>query len=356
MPAEYEPHEGTLMIWPERPGSWNYGAAAAREAFARIILELAKSETVYVMVSEASRASAEKALADAENVCLIDCETDDAWARDTGATFVVKGDQRRGIDWQFNAWGGDYNGLYASWDKDQEVAAAICQALGDDIFDQRDFVLEGGSIHTDGEGTLLVTEECLLSPGRNPHLTKEDIEARLAKTLGISKVIWLPKGIYNDETDGHVDNFCCFTAPGRVLLAWTDDETDPQYERSLEALHILENETDARGRSFYINKLPIPSPILITEEDLQGYEFEEGEDLREVGERLAASYINFYVANASVLVPQFGDPMDQTALDILAECFPDREIVGIPARVILTGGGNIHCITQQIPRKGERHA
>lgn len=366
MPAEYSEQKGCLMIWPERPGSWNYGAANARVAFAKIANEIAESEEVYMLVSEKeyqgaceilgiagkfSRQGAYEMTGNNDRIHLIVADTDDAWARDTGATFVINGDERRAIDWQFNAWGGEYDGLYAHWDKDQEVAGIIAKAIGDKIYDARHFVLEGGSIHVDGEGTLLTTEECLLSPGRNPHMSKEEIEQELKDYLGVKKIIWLPEGIYNDETNGHVDNFCCFTAPGEVLLAWTDDENDPQYERSAKALEILKHETDAQGRKMKITKLPIPAkPICITEEDLQGYEFEEGEDFREVGERLAASYVNFYIANDSVLVPQFGDTNDSVALEIIGKCFPTRRVVGIEARDILTGGGNIHCITQQIPR------
>ena len=350
MPAEYEKHFATLMIWPERPGSWNHGALKAREAFSKIALTIAEHEQLFMMVSDEAYESANKMIGFHNNVQLVRMKTDDAWARDTGATFVVSADERRAIDWQFNAWGGQYDGLYASWDNDQLVAARIARELGDEIYSARHFVLEGGSIHVDGEGTLITTKECLLSRGRNPNMSITQIEDELKKYLSVKKIIWLPEGIFNDETNGHVDNFCCFTAPGEVLLAWTDDVDDPQYERSVRALEILKRETDAKGRKLTVKKLPIPSkPIRITEKDLEGYEFEEGEDIREVGERLAASYINFYVANGCVLVPQFGDESDRTALDIIGSCFKDRQIVGIYARDILTGGGNIHCITQQIP-------
>ena len=164
--------------------------------------------------------------------------------------------------------------------------------------------------------------------------------------------MWLPRGIYNDETNEHVDNVCCFCAPGEVILAWTDDENDPQYPLSRACEAALQQATDAKGRPFVIHRLPIPStPITVKENDLTGYVFEEGEDVREVGERLAASYVNFYIANGVVLVPQFGDPNDKAAREILAKCFPTREVVPIPARDILLGGGNIHCITQQVPRR-----
>lgn len=362
MPGEFAPHQGTLMIWPERPGSWSHGAKAARAAWDQIIWALSKQEQVYVLAGAAVIEDARAHLLDGleahegqgvkENIHIIEWETDDAWARDTGATFVLSkdGTKRRGIDWQFNAWGGDYDGLYAHWEKDQTVALKICEVVEDDVYDACHFVLEGGSVHSDGEGTLLVTEECLLSPGRNSKMSRGEIEETLKNYLGVEKIIWIPEGIFNDETNGHVDNMCCFCAPGELLLAWTDDPTDPQYERSMAALKLLEAETDARGRHFVVHKLPIPKvPQIIQEADLTGFEFEEGEDTRELGERLAASYVNFYIGNGCVLVPQFGDEHDKVALDIIGECFPGREILPVYARAILTGGGNIHCITQQIP-------
>jgi agmatine deiminase len=222
-----------------------------------------------------------------------------------------------------------------------------------DYYDATPFVLEGGSIHSDGEGTVMVTETCLLSPGRNPDMSKEEIENTLKKYLGAKKVLWLPKGIYNDETNEHVDNVCAFIAPGEVVLAWTDNEDDPQYAMSSADLLYLENVTDAKGRKLKVHKLPIPEhPVLIEQKDLDNYVFEEGEDEREVGERLAASYVNFYFINGAALVPQFGgenEDSDRRALEILRGLCPDRVIIGIDARSILLGGGNIHCITQQIP-------
>lgn len=185
-------------------------------------------------------------------------------------------------------------------------------------------------------------------------MTKNEIEDILLKTLGGRKVLWLPCGIYNDETNEHVDNICAFTRPGRVVLAWTDDKNDPQYEMSRRCEEYLLQQKDAMGRSIEIVKLPVPStPVLVKESDLQGYVFEEGEDVREAGERLAASYVNFYISNKSVIVPQFGDVNDETAVNILQKEFPGRTVCPVKADVILLGGGNIHCITQQIPKGGK---
>lgn len=363
MPGEYEPHEGCLMIWPERPGSWIYGAKAAKKAFTKVALSIAKSEKLYLIASKKCYSEATKyiqseiALAKQKGITLqkitiLEIETNDAWARDIGPTFVKNEfDNIRAIDWQFNAWGGVYDGLYADWNADNMVASSFSDILGITCYDASHFVLEGGSIHVDGDGTAMVTEACLLSPGRNPHLSKNEIETTLKKYLGVSKIIWLPHGIYQDETNEHVDNICAFVKPGEVLLAWCNDKNDPQYEYSKSCLDILEKTSDAHGRPLTIHKLPIPkNPILLTQEECDGFIFEEGEDIRVSGERLAASYINFYISNKSIIVPQFDDEHDALAIEILAKIFSDREIIPIYARDIVVGGGNIHCITQQIPK------
>lgn len=352
MPGEFEPHEGCIMIWPVRPGSWPHGGAAAKRAFFEVAKAIAESEKVFFLTDADHIEEAKKYTAPIKNIKVMEIESDDAWARDVGPTYVVdmRGN-RIGIDWKFNAWGGEFDGLYPHWDKDDKVASRFCQNRCEEIFDAHPFVLEGGSIHSDGQGTILTTEACLLSKGRNPNLSKEQIEDRLKTTLGAKKVIWLPCGIYNDETNEHVDNICAFTEPGRVVLAWTDDENDPQYAMSHACEAVLLSETDAMGRKIEVVHLPIPAnSILIEAADLQGYEFEDGEDVREVGERLAASYVNFYISNKGVVVPQFGDVNDGVAVKILEKCFPERKIHPIAARDILLGGGNIHCITQQIPK------
>ena len=362
MPAEYAPHNGTIIIWPKRPGSWIYGARRAREAFAEVICAIAESEQAYVL-AEADVIDNARSVVEAvrmqknyqENfpVKYIQMESDDAWARDVGATMVL--DEKGavcGVDWQCNAWGGTFDGLYRNWEKDDRVAAFICRTLGCPCLDARPFVLEGGSIHSDGEGTLIVTEACLLSQGRNPQMSREQIEEQLKYWLGVHKIIWLPCGIYQDETNEHVDNVCAFVRPGEVVLAWTEDETDPQYAMSLADLKVLEQETDAKGRKFKIHKLPIPQkPVCLTQDDVDGFVFEEGEDVREAGERMAARYVNFYISNGGIILPQFGDENAKREVEILQKCFHERRIYPIDARAIIVGGGNIHCITQQIPGK-----
>ena len=351
MPAEYARHAGTVMIWPVRAGSWGNDPTESQNAFKAVINAVSKSEKVYVLAGRKHFDEAERALKNMAKVLMID--SDDAWARDVAPTFVTNGRTIRGIDWSFNAWGGEYDGLYAHWDKDDAVAKTFCESIGVDCYNAKPFVLEGGSIHSDGEGTLMVTESCLLSKGRNPYMTKEQIEETLKKYLGAKKVLWLPRGIYNDETNEHVDNVCAFVAPAKVVLAWTDNKFDPQYGLSASCLEYLENETDARGRKIETVKLPIPEhPICVDEKMCASYTFEEGEDTRETGERLAASYVNFYFSNGALIVPQFGGEnaeSDKKAVEVLESVAGDREVIGIPAMAILQGGGNIHCITQQIP-------
>lgn len=354
MSAEFELHDGCVMIWPTRPGSWIYDGSDAKRTFSEIADCIAGSEHLFMLTNIDHLKEAESWLSQKENytnMTLLTIESDDAWARDTGPTFVLDDTGTRcGISWKFNAWGGSYNGLYKHYEKDDRLAESFCAAIGEKVVRVSDFVLEGGSVHTDGEGTILTTEACLLSPGRNPNLSKKEIEQVLCNYLGGEKVIWLPHGIWQDETDEHIDNMCAFIKPGVVVLAWTDDEEDPQYGYSKQAYDILSATTDARGRHPEIIKLPIPkNPVCITQYEADGFTYEEGEEQRQTGERLAASYVNFYISNDSILVPQFGDEHDALAVEILQSVSGRRRVVPIMARSIIVGGGNIHCITQQIP-------
>lgn len=347
MPGEFEKHDGCWMIWPERPDNWRLGAKPAQKVFAEVAAAIGKYEPMTVCVSDAQYDNARHMLP--EYVRVVEMSTDDSWIRDCGATFVINGEEVRGVDWSFNAWGGLVDGLYFPWDKDDHVARKMCDIERLDRYRLDDFVLEGGSIHVDGQGTLIVTEECLLSEGRNSHLTKEEIEDVLKEYLNLEKIIWIPYGIYNDETNGHVDNIIHYVAPGKVVLAWTEDENDPQYEICQKAFEVLNNETDAKGRKLEIVKLMLPANILITKEESEGVDAVDGTLPRNEGDRLAASYANFYIANGAVVLPVFNDPNDEKAIETLKSVFPDREVVAIYAREILLGGGNIHCITQQQP-------
>jgi agmatine deiminase len=347
MPAEWEPHAGCWMAWPERPDNWRLGADPAQATYAAVASAITASEPVTMAVSDGQFDRARAALPD--SVRLVELSPDDAWLRDTGPTFVVDGaGARRGVDWRFNAWGGLEGGLYFPWDRDERVAEKVLEVEGDKRY-VAPLVLEGGSIHVDGEGTVLTTEQCLLNPNRNPELDRAAIEATLHAHLGTEKVLWLGDGVFADETDGHIDNLACFARPGVVLLTWADDPDDPQHAISRDALERLEGGSDARGRSFEVIKLPAPGPLTATAEEAAGVELVEGTQPRRAGDRLAASYVNFYLANSRVVYPLLDPAHDEEAAAIIAAAFPDREVVGVPAREILLGGGNIHCITQQVP-------
>jgi len=350
MPGEFEAHSKTWMIWPERKDNWRDGATPAQKAYVEVAAAIAEFEEVVMLASPEEFANARALLP--KKIKVIEMENDDAWMRDIGPTFLVndKGGLRAN-DWKFNAWGGDVDGLYESWVNDDAVAAKVCELESIDHYRTDGFVLEGGSIHVDGDGTCIVTESCLLSSGRNPNLTKTEIELKLKEYLNVDKVIWLKDGIYLDETNGHVDNIIHYCAPGVIALAWTNDEGDPQYSLSKAAFDILSHEVDAKGRSFKIHKLHIPDPVLITKEESEGVESADGTLPRLEGDRQAASYANFYIVNGAVIYPTFGDPVhDADAQNVLEEIFPDRKVVGIYAREIILGGGNIHCITQQQPK------
>ncbi|MBA3808257.1 MAG: agmatine deiminase [Solirubrobacterales bacterium] len=347
MPGEFEAHSGCWMAWPERPDNWRLGAKPAQQAFAAVAEAINASDPVTMCVSAAQFEHCRAVLSPA--IRVVELASDDAWMRDMGPTFLLgAGGARRGVDWRFNAWGGLAGGLYFPWDRDEQVAQKVLEIEGLERY-RAPIVLEGGSIHVDGEGTVLTTEECLLNPNRNPELDREQIERMLLDYLGAERVIWLGRGVQEDETDGHVDNLACFARPGVVLLSWSDDESDPQHAISHDALERLQRARDARGREPEVLRLPSPGPLRITEQEAAGIDILASSRPRRAGERMAASYANFYIATSRIVFPLLDERYDEQAAEVLAGCFPGREIVGVPAREILLGGGNIHCITQQLP-------
>ena len=350
MPSELAEHKCTYLLWPERPDNWRDGAKPAQKAFREVVETIAKYEPVVLGVNQ-SQYSHVLGM-NMKNVSVVEISNNDSWIRDTGATMVVNSNgEMRAVDWGFNGYGGLVNGIYFPWDLDDMIAAKMAAIEGVDRYRTDDFILEGGSVHSDGEGTLLVTEETLLDEGRNGDKSKEEIEKYLLDYCGAEKVLWLPYGVYKDEdTNGHVDNICQFVAPGKVVLAWEDNENDPQHERSVKDLEYLESVTDAKGRKIEVVKVHVPNPITITKEESEGVDVVEGTFPRNEGDRLPASYINYYNCNGAIILPIFNDPHDADAVRTLKELFPDRVIEPIYAREILLGGGNIHCITQQVPK------
>jgi agmatine deiminase len=344
MPAEWEPHEGCWMAWPHRHDNWREAAEPAQRAFAAVAGAIAQSELVTVAAGQAQIERARELLP--APVRLVEIATDDAWMRDIGPSFVVDGaGGRRGVHWRFNAWGG----LYEHWERDEAAAQRVLEIEQAERY-RAPLVLEGGSIHVDGQGTVLSTEQCLLNPNRNPDLDRAEIERLLCAYLGARKVIWLGEGLPHDETDGHIDNLACFVAPGVVLLTHTDDRDDQLYEVCADARRRLESATDARGRSLEVIPIHAPAAIAIEAEEAAGISVVAGTHPRRAGDRMAASYVNFYPANDRVVFPLLDPERDEQAAAVLRKCFPGRDVLGVAGREILLGGGNIHCITQQVPR------
>lgn len=330
MPAEWTTHERTFISWPVKDSMChpeNYTSIC--QGYAEFINAIAEFEpiTIIVNICELSRL---QQLFSSSNIEFLPVDHNDAWLRDNGPTFLLDNDSNiAGVNWSFNAWGGKY----APWDLDNEVAPKILNHFNIRKFDAP-IVMEGGSIHVDGEGTLLTTEECLLNHNRNPNLTKEQIEGYLKQYLNIEKVIWLKNGLDGDETDGHVDNIACFAAPGKILIQTCDDPNDENYKITLENLEILRSSTDANGRKFEI--IPIAQPPKAEHN----------------GERLTLSYLNFYFVNNGIILPIFGGTAEETdklAEIVLAKVFPDRKIRTVNGMDVITEGGNVHCTTQQMP-------
>jgi agmatine deiminase len=274
MPAEREPHGGCWMAWPERGDNWRERAQPAQRAYAAVAEAINDSEPVTMAVSDAQFERCRALLS--PSIRVVELSSDDAWMRDTGPTFVIDaGGKIRGVDWHFNAWGGLDGGLYHPWDRDARLAQKLLELERIERY-RAPIVLEGGSIHVDGDGTVLSTEECLLNPNRNPGLSREEIERVLLDYLGAEKVIWLGRGVYGDETDGHVDNLACFVRPGVVLLSWCDDSSDPQHAISVDALARLGRARDARGRELEVVRIASPGPLSVTAEEAAGVEHVAG--------------------------------------------------------------------------------
>ena len=344
MPGEFEPQKQIWMLWPERPDNWRDGAKPAQRAFADVAIAISRFEPVTMCVSKEQYANCRAVLP--PEIRVVELASNDAWIRDCGPTFLVN-DQGgvRAVDWDFNAWGGLVDGLYFPWDMDQMVAQKVCEIESIDTYRTPGFVLEGGSIHSDGEGTLLTTEMCLLSEGRNPDKSKEEIEDMLKEYLNLEKIIWIKDGIDPDETNGHVDDVACFIRPGEVACIWTEDKDNYFYDWCQAAYKTLSEATDAKGRKLKVHKLCMPEKQVTINGEF-AIDAVEGTLPRQDGDVCIASYMNFLIVNGGVIVPQYGDKNDKLALEQIQAMFPDRVAVGVDTVEVVYGGGNVHCITQ----------
>lgn len=354
LPAEWEAHEATWLGWPHNRRDWPGKLAPIRWVYGEIVRKIAPAEPVRILInSKAQEARARRLLTrvgvDLARVEFFRFPTNRGWTRDFGPIFVrretdpTQGPHHREaggiaiVRFRFNGWA-----RYQDWRKDDAVAQRVARALGVRLFHatindgSRRFVLEGGSVDVNGRGTLLTTEECLLDPAiqvRNPGLNREQIEATLRAYLGVSNVLWLGRGIAGDDTHGHVDDFCRFVGPRTVVLCREDNPHDVNYRPLEENRERLEGMRLEDGTRVEVVRLPMPAPLYLDRQ------------------RLPASYANFYVANAAVLVPTFNDPNDRRALGILAELFPDRQVVGIHAVDLVWGLGTLHCLTREQPAR-----
>lgn len=328
-PAEWERHVGTWLSWPHRQKTWPGNFEPIPEVWTELTRTLADVEEVHILASGDALQSASQFVGSVPNVTLHNVPTNDAWCRDHGPMFLVDGPSDAPIaivDWGFNAYGGKYPAFAA----DNDVPRHVADLLKLPRFEPG-IILEGGSIDGNGQGTLLTTEQCLLNPNRNPQLSRGDIERYLADYCGTRKVIWLGGGIVGDDTDGHIDELARFVGPRTIVAAVEEDPNDVNFAALQDNLARLQQATDQDGQPLEI--VPLPMPRLVAQN----------------GQRLPASYCNFYVANRLVIVPQFGDSADAQAIEILARFFPDRRMVGLRAVDLILGLGAFHCITQQQP-------
>ncbi|HEY3778131.1 MAG TPA: agmatine deiminase family protein [Rhizomicrobium sp.] len=327
MPPEWARHSRTWMCWPCRIEAWGSpdGLARAKQATARVAAAIARFEPVTMATRPQDAAEVRQVCGD--TVEFFETPLDDSWARDIGPSFL-SGPGRAGVAWRFNAWGGKYH----PFENDSRFAARILEQRQARLY-RAPLVCEGGAIHVDGEGTLLTTEQCLLNPNRNPQYDRAQIEETLKCHTGVERIVWIAELFLDEETDGHIDNIACFAAPGRVILGIPASRSHPDFPAVEAARARLASARDARGRPFEIVEIGQP----------------RGQRTDWRGRSLAASYVNFYLANGAVIIPAFDNPADEPARAVLAACFPDREIVQVDARAIVDGGGGIHCITQQEP-------
>lgn len=328
IPAEWEKRSQTLISWPIRKEIWPKGIETIQRVYAEVAKIISQFESVSIIVHPDHYQNAVKLCSPRINFLKID--HDDSWIRDNGPVFIFnEQNEILGIDWRFNAWGEKY----FPYNKDDALPQVLL-----DIFNikriEAPFILEGGSINTDGEGTLLVTEECLLNPNRNQGITKEEFTQILNRFMGIEKIIWIPKGLYGDETDGHIDNIACFIRPSEVLVQICNDPRDPNYKITHDCVNILNNSTDAKQRQLKVHTVEQPKKRIYR------------------NKRLTLSYINFYFINNGLILPQFGQftrRTDEMALHKFTELFFDRKVIPFKSLEIVKGGGNIHCITLPIP-------
>ncbi len=338
MKADFDTHSGTFLLYPTRFDVWRRRAQPIAETVRALCEVIAKYETVVLGISpEVDFDAVQTRLK--KTVCK-QMQYDDIWIRDTGAIPCDDGL----VAFDFNAWGGE-EGLYKDWSLDQTVPEQMREILQSDL-KRANLVLEGGNLLSNGNGTLVAIKNTICNGNRNLGVSEVEAEQILKEALGIKKVVFIDEGLVFDETGGHIDNLCAFADEKTLLLAWTDDVKNPQYEVVHKAYQTLANATGANGEKFEIVKVPLPAIIQRTQEDCEGIESIQGSKERVLDERIQPSYINFIFVNGGVIVPSFGDVCDEVATSVFKKVFKDKQVQTFPAREIVLGGGGMHCITR----------
>lgn len=332
MPAEWTPHQATWMGWPFDNENWGGNLEDARADFTHLIRTIADFELVHVTVNDQdSLEDAKKRLGRTpnglHNICFRRADIDDIWFRDSGPIFIRNEQHQLAItDWKFNAWGNRFQ-----WQRDIHVPQDIAQELKMKRFEVP-IVMEGGSLDVNNQGVLLTTKQCLLNKNRNPTLSQSEIEAYLKDYLGVKQIIWLENGLEGDKTDGHVDTITRFAADDTIITSVCEDKNDSNYAPMQENLEILKKARQEDGHPYTLVELPLPTQKLYVGD-----------------ERLPMTYANFYIGNGFVVMPTYGEPNDQRALNILQHTFPEHKVIPLPSLGIIAGGGSFHCVTQQQP-------
>ena len=340
--AEFEQHQGTIVMYPFRTDIWRDNAKYMQGYIINLVINIAQFEHVYLFCRKSDIDKLSSTLKD--NITLVASEYDDIWARDIGPTFIEEDNEIKCINWKFNSWGGIEEGSYFPWDKDDSFAGQVADFFGLKI-KNIDLVLEGGAILTDGEGTLFTTRSVLLNKNRNPYKSFLQVDMLLKEVLHLKKIVWLDQGLVMDETNGHVDNILTVVRPHELCLAWTDDVNNPNYNRVRSIYKAILKQYDC-----VIHKIPLPTLQYMTNEEAMGLSKNCNALDRSAGDLLPASYMNCYFVNGGIILPVFGCKEDELALQCFKEIFPNRLIKGIHSREPLLGGGGIHCILHEVPK------
>ena len=341
LPGEYEPQLATILLVPYRKDIWRANCKPITDMIVRLANTIARFQPVFLGVNEPEAEIKNYRLE--QNVRPVSLKYNDAWARDSISS-VLLGETKLIAGFQFNAYG---DGLYEPWDDDNTLSEQVSQLLGYGL-EKNFLVLEGGNIMPDGNGTVFAVQDCIVNANRNPGMSVEKVEELLKKVTRCSRVVWLEHGLEYDETGGHIDNVMAFADSKTIILSWTDDKTNPHYERTHEIYDRLVNATDIDGNPYKIIKLPVPPPSVRTEKECEGLVEKSGSYARRAGDMVLDTYVNFVPVNNAVIVPQFNTELDKVAVDVLKSAFPNREIVPFFSREASLGGGGLHCLTKHI--------